>query len=390
MSTDSSPSTDSTSLPTVRVALLWHDRGATNLGVQALTAAHLGMLDRAAARAGVTLDLVWAGNDTLGKGEHHSVSLGNLPHEALGKGRLTEALRGCDLALDIGEGDSFADIYGARRLTRVIGLRSVVQRLGIPVVMAPQTVGPFTTPVGRRWARFALNHAEHVWTRDLESFGAVRAIAPKAKASLASDVALRLAYDPPAPREPGPARLGLVPSGLLASGKGLSLKLATDYPAMLDKLVPRLAELGEVHLVAHVLSNDSHDADDELCEQLAARFPGCVVAPTFTTASEAKTYLAGLDVVLSSRMHACVGALSSGVPTLPLAYSPKFFGLFASLGYDALVDLRSTQTDDAVTRSLAFVQERAAWQVRAAEALAVAQSRLDAYEDFLVTTLTRG
>jgi polysaccharide pyruvyl transferase WcaK-like protein len=376
-------------MTTVRVALLWHDRGATNLGIQALTAAHLGMLDRAAAAAGVQLDLVWAGNDTVAAGEHHNVLIADLPKNVLGKqGALVDTLRGCDLAIDIGEGDSFADIYGARRLARAIGLRTVVERLGIPVVMAPQTVGPFGTPVGRRWAKHALGRTRHVWTRDLESFGAVRAIAPKATASLASDVALRLAYDAPAAREAGgPPRLGLVPSGLLSSGKGLSLSLAADYPALLDRLVPALQERGEVHLVAHVLSNASHDSDTELCEELAGRFPGCVVAPAFATASEAKTYLAGLDVVLSSRMHACVGALSSGVPTLPLAYSPKFFGLFASLGYDALVDLRSTGTDDAVTRALAFVEERATWAERAAEALAVAQSRLDAYEDFLVRTL---
>ncbi|MCW2620451.1 MAG: hypothetical protein JWL64_53 [Frankiales bacterium] len=372
----------------VRVALLWHDTGSGNLGVQALTAAHLGILERAAARAGVRLDLVWAGNDAALAREAHNVVLADLPKELAGRGPMASALRDCEVAFDIGEGDSFADIYGRRRLARVMGLRTVVQRLRIPVIMAPQTVGPFGSEVSRRWAGFALQHAQHVWTRDLESFGAVRVLAPKARTSLASDVAFRLTYEPPPARVAARPRIGVVPSGLLASGKGLGLALATDYPAFIEQLVAQLGEAGEVHLVPHVLGRtDSHDSDVALCERLAARHPGTVLAPSFVTASEAKSYLAGLDVVLSSRMHACVGAISAGVPALPLAYSPKFFGLFASLGYDAQVDLRTAGTSAAVQASVDFVAEADTWRLRAVEALALAKSRLEAYEDSVVEVL---
>ena len=71
---------------------------------------------------------------------------------------------------------------------------------------------------------------------------------------------------------------------------------------------------------------------------LAAEFPGTVLAPAFTSPSEAKTYIAGMDFFMGARMHACIAAFSAGVPVIPMAYSRKFAGLFGSIGYGRTVD----------------------------------------------------
>ena len=52
--------------------------------------------------------------------------------------------------------------------------------------------------------------------------------------------------------------------------------------------------------------------------------------------------MASLDLFMGARMHACIGAFSAGVPTLLLAYSRKFSGLFKeTLGYDYVTDMNS-------------------------------------------------
>ena len=67
---------------------------------------------------------------------------------------------------------------------------------------------------------------------------------------------------------------------------------------------------------------------------LRARYPRAIVAPAFRTPVEAKSYIAGMDFFAGARMHACIAAVSSGVPVYPLAYSRKFNGLFVeTLGY---------------------------------------------------------
>ena len=49
---------------------------------------------------------------------------------------------------------------------------------------------------------------------------------------------------------------------------------------------------------------------------------------------------------IGSRMHACIAALSQGIPTVAVAYSKKFMGVFESAGMGHMVvDARDTSTD---------------------------------------------
>jgi hypothetical protein len=51
-------------------------------------------------------------------------------------------------------------------------------------------------------------------------------------------------------------------------------------------------------------------------------------------------------------MHACIAALSSGVPVLPIAYSRKFRGVFGSLGYPIIADCRSEAAEQIVAKAI--------------------------------------
>jgi len=64
-----------------------------------------------------------------------------------------------------------------------------------------------------------------------------------------------------------------------------------------------------------------------------------------------------MDVFVGSRMHATIASFTTGVPTIPVAYSRKFAGFFENLGYQVLVDLTSTGTDQAVEATLAYVAD---------------------------------
>ena len=57
--------------------------------------------------------------------------------------------------------------------------------------------------------------------------------------------------------------------------------------------------------------------------------------------AEVRQLVAGAELVVGSRMHACLNALSVGTPAVPLAYSRKFEPLLAGVGWSHLVDLRT-------------------------------------------------
>jgi polysaccharide pyruvyl transferase WcaK-like protein len=91
---------------------------------------------------------------------------------------------------------------------------------------------------------------------------------------------------------------------------------------------------------------------------MSKEVPSVTVAPAFTSPSEAKSYIAGMDFFMGARMHACIAAFSSGVPVVPMAYSRKFAGLFGTLGYDETVDCTTQSAQDILTHIFSAFERR--------------------------------
>lgn len=377
----------------ITIALLGHDLHNDNLGVGALTVSQVAILREIATRRGLDLRIVVLN----GGGERPACIAGpdvidrqvRSLREPL---KLFATLRAADLVIDISGGDSFADIYIRRRLGIIFLKKFIAHVLGRPMVMAPQTVGPFARGLWRRLARTTLNLSRIVATRDDKSTDFVRELCPGRAIVEASDVALKLPYTAPGARPAGPIRVGLNVSGLLMQGgyDGRGFGMKSDYPALIRSIVERFRDQPggcELHLVAHVLpwregggaAEDDHAAN----LALAAVYPEAIVAPRFETPSEAKSYIAELDFFLGARMHACIAAFSTGVPVVPMAYSRKFAGLFGSLGYDRTVDC-VTETNDEI---LAAIDEsfaaRDTLRAEIEQARAAGFARLAEYEKAL-------
>jgi polysaccharide pyruvyl transferase WcaK-like protein len=374
----------------LRAVLILHSTRSDNLGVGALTVGDVTILREAAAAAGRALEITaldWkdarapylTGPD---------IRLRDLDGRFIANpaGYLA-TVRRADLVLDIGGGDSFADIYGGRRLRRIFALKILAHLAGTPLVVAPQTIGPFTKGWSRRLARWSLARSALVATRDAKSTAALRELGYRGEAIEASDVALRLPYDPPPPRGDWPVRVGLNVSGLLMAGGYTGqneLGLALDYPGLIRGLIADFQAAGaEVHLVPHVIVRAGpmvKEDDFRACERLAADHPGTVLAPAFDSPSQAKSYIAGMDFFLGARMHACIAAFSAGVPVVPMAYSRKFAGLFGALGYDHTVDCTAETAEAIRAKAAAAFAGRAALAAEAAAALARGREKLARYE----------
>lgn len=371
------------------VALIMHSTRSDNLGVGALTVSEIELVRSAAVARGLSVRFVvvdWpAWREPYVAGPDIEVV------EITGRGLVDPRgylahIRAADLVIDIGAGDSFADIYGVRRLRRMFAMKFLAHAARRPLVVAPQTIGPFTRRASRLAARRTLGLSRLVATRDRLSTDCVRRLAVRRPSLEASDVALRLPYDPPGERaEGGPLRVGINVSGLLMNGgytRDNMFGLRADYPGLMRALVAWFGERGcEVHLVAHVLSQEDSVEDDwHACLRLAEEFEGVQVAPRFETPSEAKSFIAGMDFFMGARMHACIAALSSGVPVVPMAYSRKFEGLFGTLGYGRTVDCTAQPNDVILAAIREAFEHRDAVREEARAALALGLDKLAAYE----------
>jgi polysaccharide pyruvyl transferase WcaK-like protein len=385
-----------TSRPLI-IGLLWHSATSDNLGVGALTLSQIAIVRKVAGELGLSVSFMILGwrdpRPSYVTGSDVKV-VGLRSRDLIRpKSGLPAHVRRCDLVLDIGAGDSFADIYGNSRFIKVILSKIVVLFSRRPLVLSPQTIGPFKRWWTRPLARATINGATIVCTRDQLSTEYVGQLGYHGDVTEATDVALVLPFEPAERPSAGCLRVGVNVSGLLFNGgytRDNMFGLCVDYRRLVRELIGSLVSRDdcEVHLVGHVISRDLAVEDDHrVAEALSEAFPGTIVAPSFTSPCEAKSYIATLDFFCGSRMHACIAAFSSGVPVVPLAYSRKFVGLFATLGYDETIDLRSETVEAVVARVQDALGRLDAIRGRLSACMEEGQARLRLYETALAACL---
>lgn len=346
----------------LRIGMLWHSARSGNLGVGALSVGNIALARAAAARVGVVPSFVLIGPREPGDIYITGPDIETrtiLRNYIVSPSGYRRDLRECDIILDIGAGDSFADIYSDRRFVYIMGTKVLALWSGTPLILSPQTIGPFSRQPHTALARWACRKAEVVFARDPLSFAALKALSPDADDRLAIDVAFALPFDPAPPRAPGgKIRVGINVSGLLMRGGyagGNEYGLSVDYPAYTRRLITALLAMPdvEIHMVPHVIARTWPKDDDATCaEAMKAEFPALITHPDFASPSAAKSFIATLDFLVAARMHASIAAYSAGVPVVPVSYSRKFEGLYGGLDYKWLVPAKGMTTDQALAFTL--------------------------------------
>lgn len=301
----------------------------------------------------------------------------------------------CDYIFDFTEGDSFSDIYGAKRYISNFFLKSLMVRSRKPYILGPQTYGPFNAKWSRAMARYILTNSMAVFSRDDMSTKQVKQISNR-DINTYIDVAFALPYDTKNKTITDKTRIGINPSGLLWNG-GYSgkneLGLTVQYKEYIRTLISDLTSNGhyEVHLISHVIDNDINAVDNDVVavSALSKEFPRCIVAPLFETPMEAKSYISEMDLFMGARMHATIAAFSSGVATIPFSYSRKFEGLFGTLGYNYCIHGKSATTEDALNDTLQYVENFHELKCAVEVGMVEATKRIDSFKSQLMKLMQK-
>lgn len=281
---------------------------------------------------------------------------------------LAEVFRQADLILDLGQGDSFSDIYGAQRFYQIDRIHRLARKYHKPCCLLPQTIGPFQSESLEKKAMESLRHSQSVMVRDRQSYDYVRQkLSDLNQVEELTDLAFWLPYTPQHFADDR-CHVGINISALLWNGgyqRNNQFGLKEDYPALVRAVID--AFLGkpdcQVHLVPHVVHGERNVENDyAVCYDLAAQYKHSrlTLAPLFLSPVDAKSYISGLDFFIGARMHATIAAFSSGVPVVPTAYSRKFGGLFCdSLQYAYVADLRQQSLEQTLDTILQAFTQRA-------------------------------
>lgn len=314
----------------MRVLLLWADDASPNLGVRALGRGTATLVNQVWPDAEITFQNYGHRAPQLPFGRLRSLAL----ERVTGRLGMQRWLGEFDLVVDTRSGDSFSDLYGLHRLAVMSAVSELVSQAGIPVVLGPQTIGPFASRRGRVMARNSLRRARLVMARDPQSATEATRLGRPADV-VTTDVVFSL----PVPAVERTRDVILNISGLLWQ-QNPHVSAARYRESVTDLYRGLVASGREVTLLSHVVDSPNDDNDVRAVTEFArSNAPGIeVVVPDGL--DQVRSVLASATVVVGSRMHACLNALSVGTPAVPLAYSQKFEPLLHSLGWEHAVDLR--------------------------------------------------
>jgi colanic acid/amylovoran biosynthesis protein len=285
----------------------------------------------------------------------------------LGKGLIEsnawlKAIVEADFAVAVSGGDSFSDIYGMARYFYVTLPQILLTLMGKRLIFLPQTIGPLKSGLAIWIAKYLMNYAEIIYSRDSEGVNDTKNLL---NLKDNDNQKVRFCHDMGFVMEPHkPKRIelvgiaekdlaikkkplvGLNVSGLLLLGgysKNNMFNLKVDYQELMDSIIQLLIEKRHVNviLVPHVFGNDEESdssAVNSIYERLKDKYPDGLFCVTGQYNPNEIKYVIGLcDFFMGSRMHACIGALSQSIPAIGISYSQKFIGVFESIGVGHLI-----------------------------------------------------
>ena len=354
----------------INIILLGLDFSSGNFGCSALAYSFLNLLNDIAERNNLFLNITSVNYcDFSAVTENYKVDNLRIHYKQLSFYRKYNSIvKKSDYVFDFTGGDSFSDIYGVARFCKESFLKQMALNKHKKLILGPQTIGPFNNKFVNRWAKRILKKSHKVYTRDSIS----RELAEKMGIDITqtTDIAFMLPeakdYEVKISNN-GKPKVAINISGLLWNGGYTGqneFELKLNYKELCKKIIKELINKNyEVHLAAHVISKD--DLPTNVCEddysilkEINELFPKTIIAPKFNNPMEAKKYFKYMDFFIGSRMHATIGAFSMGVPTVSIAYSRKFTGLYNSINYPYVIDGKKVETEEAFNLLIKWIENR--------------------------------
>lgn len=239
-------------------------------------------------------------------------------------------------AADYG-GDGFSDIYGDRLYKGRLSQTIPFMKLGIPVIVLPQTIGPFKNKENEDLAIKVLKYATYIFTRDDKYSDKLKELQlsyERTKDLSAFMLPQKWNIDIL------PNSVGINVSGLAYSNNFVGLENQFDvYPELINQLIGYFQKKNvSVYLIPHsydYIKPQANNDDMVACREAYNRLidkANVFLVDKDMTSPQVKYIISQMTYFIGTRMHANFAAIYTNVPLFGLAYSYKFQGAFDANG----------------------------------------------------------
>lgn len=255
-------------------------------------------------------------------------------------GIVTEA--DVDVILDasgFGYGDQWSDLIMQQVACEV----SRVERLGKKYIFMPQSLGPFTRQKNKKYAQQAFANASLVFARETPSYEHIMSLgeghnnlfkAPDFTNLLIPDIKPEFAQYK--------GSIIVIPNSKMLSDKNKDKWWRENYITAIVTLIEQAFEMAEKVIILNHSGND----DALLCSQITARLSRACEIIEPSDAISVKSLIGQGKLVISSRFHGCVSALSQAIPCIATGWSHKYQELFNEYNsFDLLLHSGASQEE---------------------------------------------
>lgn len=238
----------------------------------------------------------------------------------------------------INGGDGFSDIYSTSTYLGRLKESEIAIAANIPLVILPQTLGPFENHSNYEIAEFILKNASSVYVRDDKFVPELKKMGIKYE--ITNDLS---AYMKPEPWDISIDKsnsIGINVSGLAYSNSFRTLSGQFDYyPYLINSLIEHFQQKGKmVYLIPHSYHYGSPEpSNDDLLACRETYFKlidkrNVILIEKDLKSPQIKYLISQMSFFIGTRMHANYAAIFTNVPLYGLAYSYKFQGAFEHNG----------------------------------------------------------
>ncbi len=305
------------------------------------------------------------------------------------------------LIIDAGGGT----LFSSNRYAFYLGLYQhlfnlwMAKLFGKPVVIAPQSIGPFTKAIDSYAVAAVLRKMDLVMVREplsatlLDKFAIPYSVVPdtaflgnfiKAPSPLAKSYLEKL--------DRNCLNIGVTVMDWRWAVPG-ALKSKDYLSSYLCKIAEALKESGSLHRVRVSIfvqvKTDYRDDDLEVSQRLQLLIDGnlaeVLLVHDILTPSDLYHLYKAMDLVVGTRLHSNILAMIQGVPTVGLSYQPKTKGTFALLGLNEFVlDVHDFSMEELLSIINEMLHRRKQLGVRFSKAAGSARNAVEREFDALI------
>ena len=270
---------------------------------------------------------------------------------------IAKAVKEADLLIS-GGGSLLQDVTSNRSLYYYLSIMWLAKRLGTPVMLYGQGIGPINGKIARAVTRRVCRQASLITVRDDGSRKELLALGiDRPEVTVTADPVLGMHPVSPHAGRLVLRRYGMEGAKLLIGIAVRQWKNLSDYKGQLAQAADALIRRYNARIVFLPMQiPDDVLVSRSILQQMQEQKSASILSERFST-TEFLSIVGNLDMLIGVRLHALIFGAVMQIPVIGLSYDPKIERFLASIGEQPVTDLETVTAQAVLDKVATFWPE---------------------------------